>query len=178
MARGSGQNFAVVVTLAVSFYTHTHPFNGPLSRTTRVSRYQKQETVSGSEIHWAICKSEPCSRQITTPAPHRSVFYRPDALSIATNSVKALKVWLLAFTTVCKLLYKTWLVFVLLGHITVHSMVCVMSVCLSVGYFLQCFGAVGWATEWWDAGVVICLKQGADLHIAQLIPLPLSLLLQ
>ena len=43
----------------------------------------KQETVSGSEILWAICKSAPCSRQKTTPAPHRSVFYRPDALPAA-----------------------------------------------------------------------------------------------
>ena len=39
---------------------------------------------------------------------------------------------------------------------------------------LQCFDAVGWAagrasglkkTEWWGAGVVIYLEQGADLHI-------------
>jgi len=29
------------------------------------------------------CKSAPCSRQITTPAPHHSVFYRPDALPAA-----------------------------------------------------------------------------------------------
>jgi len=43
----------------------------------------KQETVSGSGISWAICKSAPRSRQITTPAPHRSVFYRPDALPVA-----------------------------------------------------------------------------------------------
>ena len=34
----------------------------------------KQETVSGSGIRWAVCKSAPRSRQITTPAPHRSVF--------------------------------------------------------------------------------------------------------
>jgi len=27
-------------------------------------------------------------------------------------------------------------------------------------------------TEWWDADVVICLEQGADLHLAQLMPLP------
>ena len=40
----------------------------------------KQETESGSGISWAICKSAPCSRQITMPAPHHSVFYRPDAL--------------------------------------------------------------------------------------------------
>jgi len=29
-------------------------------------------------------------------------------------------------------------------------------------------------TEWWGAGVVVCLKQGADLHTAQLMPLPLT----
>ena len=28
--------------------------------------------------------------------------------------------------------------------------------------------------QWWGAGVVICLEQGADLHMAQLIPLPLT----
>jgi len=43
----------------------------------------KQETASGSGIHWAICKSAPRSRQITMPAPHHSVFYRPDALPAA-----------------------------------------------------------------------------------------------
>ena len=43
----------------------------------------KQETVSGSGIGWAICKSAPRSRQITMPAPHYSIFYRPDALPAA-----------------------------------------------------------------------------------------------
>ena len=40
---------------------------------------------------------------------------------------------------------------------------------------------VGWQeghrpvkTEWWGAGMVICLEQGADLHMAQLMPLPLT----
>jgi len=28
--------------------------------------------------------------------------------------------------------------------------------------------------EWWGAGVVICLELGADLHIVQLMPLPLT----
>ena len=28
--------------------------------------------------------------------------------------------------------------------------------------------------EWWGAGVVICLERDADLHIAQLMPLPLT----
>ena len=61
-----------------------------LSVITRVSWYQKgkpiwillkQETMSGSGISWAICISAPRPRQITMPAPHHSVFYRPDALS-------------------------------------------------------------------------------------------------
>ena len=29
-------------------------------------------------------------------------------------------------------------------------------------------------TEWWGAGMVICLEQDADLHMAQLMPLPLA----
>ena len=28
--------------------------------------------------------------------------------------------------------------------------------------------------EWWGAGVVICLERGADLHMAQLMLLPLT----
>ena len=49
---------------------------------------------------------------------------------------------------------------------------------------LQCFDAVGWAagrasglykkTEWLGAGVVVCLEQDADLHMAQRMPLPLT----
>ena len=65
-------------------HTHTHTLNGPFSGSTQVSRYQKsktnldlleQETVSGSGISWAICKSAPCSTQTTTPVPHHSVFF-------------------------------------------------------------------------------------------------------
>ena len=52
----------------------------------------KQETVSGSGISWAICKSAPRSRQIATPAPHRSSFVQAGCPSCRpTNSVKALK---------------------------------------------------------------------------------------
>ena len=34
----------------------------------------EQETVSGSGISWTICKSAPCSRQITMPAPTTQFF--------------------------------------------------------------------------------------------------------
>ena len=72
-------------------HTHTHPFNGPFSGTTQVSRkvkpiwiLLKQETVSGIGISWAICKSASRSRQITMPVPHHSVFLQgPDALPVA-----------------------------------------------------------------------------------------------
>ena len=29
-------------------------------------------------------------------------------------------------------------------------------------------------TEWWGTGMVICLERGADLHMAQRMPLPLT----
>ena len=73
-------------------HTYTHPFNGPFPGLPRWAGNRKgkpiwillkQETVSGSGISWAICKSATRSRQITTPAPHHSVFYRPDALHAA-----------------------------------------------------------------------------------------------
>jgi len=53
---------------------------------------------------------------------------------------------------------------------------------LSATALLQCFDTVGWVAgrackklEWWDAGVVMCLRRGADLDMAQLMPLPLKL---
>ena len=56
--------------------------------------------MSGSGISWAICKSAPRSRQITTPAPHRSLFYRPDALPAAQPTVsKHWRQYLLYFNT-------------------------------------------------------------------------------
>ena len=82
-------------------HTHTHTrLTAFFSGTTQMSRYQKgknnldfmEQTVSGSGITWAICKSAPCYRQITTPAPHHSVFLQAGCPSChPTNSIKALK---------------------------------------------------------------------------------------
>ena len=78
-------------------------FNGPLSGTgdyqgetvpERKSHVDllEQETVSGSGISWAICKSAPCPRQITMPAPHHLVFLQNRCPSCRpTNSIRALK---------------------------------------------------------------------------------------
>ena len=73
-------------------HTHAHPFNDHFPGLARwastrkvkpIWNLLKQETVSGSGISWAVCKSAPHSKQITMPAPHHSVFYRPDALPAA-----------------------------------------------------------------------------------------------
>jgi len=86
---------------AVHTYTHTHTHTHTrlmallpeLPRWTGTRKGKpiwillKHETVSGSGISWAMCKSPPRSRQITTPAPHHSVFYRPGALLAAQPTV-------------------------------------------------------------------------------------------
>ena len=58
----------------------------------------KQETVSGSGSSWARCKSAPRCWQITMPAPHHSVFYRPDALPAAQPT--ASKHWRQIYTVI------------------------------------------------------------------------------
>ena len=72
---------------AVHTYTHTHPFNGPLSRTTWTNKGTRKKGTSldftearDSGISWAICKSAPCSRQIPHQLLTSHFFYRPDAL--------------------------------------------------------------------------------------------------
>jgi len=71
---------------------NTHLFNGPFPGLPRRAGTRKekpiwillkQETLSGSGISWATCKSAPHFRQITMPATLHSVFYRPDALPAA-----------------------------------------------------------------------------------------------
>ena len=68
-----------------------------------------QMTVSGSGISLAVHKSAPSSRQITTPAPHHSVFYRPDALPAAQPT--ASKHWRLGLGFIqlpCLLTISVW----------------------------------------------------------------------
>jgi len=73
--------------------THTHPFNGLLSGTTRVSRYQKGKTnldfteARDSEWQWhqvghmQVCTSFQIDNHTSTPP--LKVFCRPDALPVA-----------------------------------------------------------------------------------------------
>jgi len=83
-------------------HTHTHPFNGPLSRTTRVSRYQKGKTsldfteARDNEWQWhqlgrvQVCTSLQTDNHTGTPPLS---FLKAGCPSCRpTNSVKALKV--------------------------------------------------------------------------------------
>jgi len=72
----------------INIHTHTRlmalcPGLPGWAGTRKVKPIWIQETVSGSGNSWAIRKSASHSRQTTTPAPHHSVFYRPDALPVA-----------------------------------------------------------------------------------------------
>ena len=90
------QGFYVIVT-------HTHPFNGPLSGTTRVSRYQKGNTyldfteARDSEWQWQwhqLGRMQVCSSHQTDNNANNSPlsFLQAGCPSCRpTNSAKALK---------------------------------------------------------------------------------------
>jgi len=77
-------------------HTQTHPVNGPLSGTTRVSQYQKGKTnldfteARDSEWQWLqvghmqVCTSPQRDNHASTPP---LIFYRPDTLPVAQPAV-------------------------------------------------------------------------------------------
>ena len=86
----------------IRYNTHTHPFSGPFSRTTQVSRYQKSKTnldsteARESEWQWhqlghmQVCTSLQTDKHTSTPPLS---FLQAGCPSCRpTNSVKALKV--------------------------------------------------------------------------------------
>jgi len=93
--------------LHTHIHTHTLPFNGPLSRTTRVSQYQKCKTnldfteARDSEWQWhqlghmQVCISLQTDNHVSTPPLS---FLQAGCHSChPTNSVKALKASLRVF---------------------------------------------------------------------------------
>ena len=83
-------------------HTHTHPFNGPLYGTTRVSRYQKGKSnldfteARDSEWQWhqlghmQVCTSLQTDNHASTPPLNFLQARCPSCCP--TNSIKALKV--------------------------------------------------------------------------------------
>jgi len=100
----------------------------------------KQETVSGSSISWAVCKSGPQSRQITMPANHHSVFYRPDALPADQPTVSKhwrLSIWMLNYLlyslAVVLLFFFAWTDFcAVFKMLLFHSFMLQVVICTSV----------------------------------------------
>jgi len=89
------------ISHAFSSHTHTHPFNGPFSGNTQVSRYQKGKTnldfteARDSELQWheldhmQVCTSLQADNHASTPPLS---FLQAGCPSCRpTNSVKALK---------------------------------------------------------------------------------------
>jgi len=82
----------------IQLHTHTDPFSGPLSGTTRVSRYQKGKTnpdfteARDSDWQWhqlgrmQVCTSLQTDNHASTPP--LNFFYRPDALSATQPASK------------------------------------------------------------------------------------------
>ena len=142
---------------------------------------------SGSGISFAICKSAPHSRQVTTPALHHSVFYRPDALPAAqptasTHWRHGVNRWTSKQTNILSLItqryynlrcqYLRWF-----GHFQSNSHEALLRqrqkhwdiwciqlhspynrTCTTVLWLWCC-----WLGGRWGAGTVICLERGADL---------------
>ena len=87
-------NGCVCVCVSIKLHTHAHtclmalcpglPRLAGTRKAKPILIFLKQETLSGSGISWAICKSATCSRQI---APHQSVSCRPDALPVGQPTV-------------------------------------------------------------------------------------------
>ena len=130
--------------------THTHPFNGPLSRTTRVKLYLKGKTnldfteARDSEWQWhqlghmQVCTSIQTDNHASTPP---LCFLQAGCPSCRpTNSVKALKAYQYHKTTNKKPVIK-------FSTSTVGQSVCLsrvlMCMCLFIGRYL-------WSTWLWQ----------------------------
>ena len=103
---GSDKHFSRVLPtrwrqISTGIDTHTHPFNGPLSGTTRVSQYQKGKTnldfseARDSELQWhQLDHMQVCTSLQTDNHTNTSLlsFLQAGCPSCRpTNSVKALK---------------------------------------------------------------------------------------
>ena len=95
--------FEFIKLKRIDTHTHTHPFNGPLSGTTQVSRYQKSKTnlhfteARDSEWQWhqlghmQVCNSLQTDRPNHASTPPLSFLQAGCPSCRPINSVTALK---------------------------------------------------------------------------------------
>ena len=118
----------------------------------------------GSGISWTICKqSAPRSRQTTTPTPHHCD-------KTETNKFCTLYSW-----------QNSYIHMLTAGPASstdaAHHEEFSVGILITVLWRCWLGGRKGIRpvkTEWCGAGEVICLERGADLHMVQLMPLPLT----
>ena len=94
IGRAEGRKTSIIQIHTTHTHTHWRPFNGPLSGTTRVGRYQKGRTnldfteARDSEWQWhqleQVCISLQTDNHVSTPPLS---FYRPDALHATQPTV-------------------------------------------------------------------------------------------
>jgi len=130
----------------------------------------EQEIVSGNSISWAICKSALWYNQASIPP--LSFLQAGCPLCCPTDIVKALKASYITIyiTTSCICLHPVY------DHIIIITWYCIFAFCaltLLVGWQNRASGLK--KAEWWGAGMVIRLGRDADLRMAQLMPLPLTI---
>jgi len=127
----------------------------------------KQETVSGSGHqlgHMQVCTS--LQTDNCTSTPPLSFLQTGCPSCRQTKGIKALEPTKMQknphIQEALELVLKAVLLHMtLLCHLVVYS-----------NFLLLC--SVSSAADRWGAGVVICLELGADLHMAQLMPVPLT----
>ena len=124
LKKSSLSDFKVFLSVVNCKLLLLHLFNGLFSWTTWVSWYQKGKTsldlnearVDGvlgcSGIRWTICKqSASCCRQIATPTPYHSIFYRLDTLPDALSTMS--KHWSTVNFVNYKIIWKPFVWYVL-----------------------------------------------------------------
>ena len=58
---------------------------------------------------------------------------------------------------------------------TINIVVVIIIIIIIVIFYARQYRSQWLKIEWWGAGMVVCLERGAELHIAQLMPLPLTI---
>ena len=141
-------------SIIIIMHTHTHahltalhpglPRWASTRKVKPICILLKQETVSGSGISWAICKSAPRCRQITMPTPHHSVFFTVRMpFLLPNNSVKALKAKILLCTSA---VLNVWWYCTLVGHVVCSLSVFIAVVQHLVSLFWACLAV--WCRSW------------------------------
>jgi len=148
----------------INTHTHTHPFNGPLSRTTQVSRYQKGKTnldfteARDGERQWhqlgcmQVCTSLQTDNHASTPPVS---FLQAGCLPVAQPTAsKHWRQWIMLSSIqyneiISKARTISWRAESEAATVEGHFYwdIVYNITFLVQGYCLQCFDAVGWRTE-------------------------------